>query len=113
MKRLIPILLSMTLTGVVNAADVDDLDVTIDLIGPGEADTALMNRIELPFAASEQARERAQHGLDTANDAREKGRGFGQEMAANMRQSREQIRDNIAEKQGHKSSRPDNPGRSD
>lgn len=42
--------------------------------------------IELPAEASEQARESAAFGLDTANAAREGGRAFGQERADEARE---------------------------
>jgi len=60
----------------------------------------MMNRIELPFAAAEQAREHAAGGLDTANRAREDGRAFGQAMSERMHQAREQVRDNRTEQAG-------------
>lgn len=74
------------------AADVEDLEVTIDLIDSNETGSAMMNRIELPFAASEQARSHAQRGLDNANQARHGG--LGEEM----RESRGQMRDSILQK---------------
>lgn len=64
----------------------EEAEITIDIIeeesgAPGQ----LMNRIELPEAASIEASDNAQAGLDIANEAREKGRQQGAEAASEVR----------------------------
>ena len=64
----------------------DEAEVTIDVIEEEKAEPEqLMNRIELPAEASIEVRENAEFGLETANDAREKGRRKGAEAAAEYR----------------------------
>lgn len=64
------------------AADVDDLDVTMRMVEPGvELPEAVTKTIALPPAAAQAASERTQSGLDKANEARIKVREFGQEAA--------------------------------
>jgi len=66
----------------VAAADDKPLDVTISVVSsPEDLPDAVTRTIELPGAAAEIARERSQKGLDTANQARELGREFGQAVA--------------------------------
>lgn len=63
-------------------ADDQPLDVTIRMIqSPNDLPAAVTKTIELPVAASDRARERSRKGLDTANQARELGRTFGQSVA--------------------------------
>lgn len=63
-------------------ADDKPLDVTISVIqSPNDLPAAVTKTIELPAAASDVARERSGKGLDTANQAREFGRSFGQGVA--------------------------------
>lgn len=58
------------------------LDVTIRVVSsPADLPAAVTKTIELPAAASDVARDRAAKGLDTANQARELGREFGQAIA--------------------------------
>jgi hypothetical protein len=82
----------------------DNLELTMTLL-PETATVpdAVTKTIELPAPASEQAgehsasgtatanqsRERREAGLDTAAAAREQGRQFGQDMAAEAQQNRE------------------------
>ncbi|MCK5886265.1 MULTISPECIES: hypothetical protein [Alcanivorax] len=64
----------------------EEAEITIDIIEEESGDPAqLMNRIELPEAASMEASENSQSGLDAANDAREKGQQQGAEAAAEFR----------------------------
>ena len=77
---------------IAQAANVDDLDVTIDLMGPNEHSSAnMMDRISLPTQAVEKAQAKAATGVDTANQAREKNR------ERLMNENRENIRDVITE----------------
>lgn len=63
-------------------ADDKPLDVTISVVqSPNDLPAAVTKTIELPAAASDVARERSAKGLDTANQAREFGRDFGQGIA--------------------------------
>jgi hypothetical protein len=58
------------------------LDVTISVVqSPNDLPAAVTKTIELPVAASDVGRERSAKGLDTANQAREFGRTFGQGIA--------------------------------
>lgn len=78
-------------------------EVTMSVL-ESEADVErVISEIQLPARASAVARERSAHGLETANEARERGREFGQERA-------EQARDQASP---GKSQRPDNPGKPD
>ena len=70
-------------------ADDQPLDVTIRVIqSPNDLPAAVTRTIELPVAASDLARERSRKGLDTANQARESGRAFGQSIADEARARR-------------------------
>lgn len=63
-------------------ADERPLDVTISVVqSPNDLPAAVTKTIELPATASDVARERSGKGLDTANQARQHGRAFGQEIA--------------------------------
>ncbi len=63
-------------------ADDQPLDVTISVVqSPNDLPAAVTKTIELPAVASDVARERSGKGLDTANQAREFGRTFGQGIA--------------------------------
>jgi hypothetical protein len=63
-------------------ADDKPLDVTIKVVeSPTDLPAAVTKTIELPPSASDRARERSQHGLETANQARTLGREFGQSIA--------------------------------
>ncbi len=70
-------------------ADDQTLDVTIRVIqSPNDLPAAVTRTIELPVAASDRARERSRQGLETANQARESGRAFGQGIADEARTRR-------------------------
>lgn len=63
-------------------ADDQPLDVTIRVVeSPADLPAAVTKTIELPPTASERARERSQHGLERANEARALGREAGQSIA--------------------------------
>jgi hypothetical protein len=77
---MIVLFMACALSGVAVADDT--LDVTISVVGsPNDLPAAVTKTIELPAAASDMARDRAAKGLDTANQARERGREFGQSIA--------------------------------
>lgn len=75
------VVLAATLGASVAMAD-EPLDVTIRVVeSPSDLPSAVTKTIELPPAASATARERAQPGLDRANEARSRGRELGQSVA--------------------------------
>lgn len=64
----------------------EEAEITIDIIEEESGDPGqLMNRIELPEAASMEASENSRFGLDAANDAREKGLEQGADAATEFR----------------------------
>lgn len=66
-----------------------DEDVTIDVVGESESEPEeVTSEIRLPDSVSDEARENAAFGLDTANSAREKKREFGEERASEAREQR-------------------------
>jgi len=66
----------------VAAADDKPLDVTISVVSsPEDLPDAVTKKIELPGSAAGVAVERSEKGLDTANQARQHGREFGQAVA--------------------------------
>lgn len=80
---------AMCLFAGIAMADDQPLDVTIRVIqSPNDLPAAVTRTIELPVAASDLARERSRKGLDTANQARESGRAFGQSIAEEARARR-------------------------
>jgi hypothetical protein len=112
--------------GVGMAAHANDDDVTLDVVELGDTPENVVNRIELPAPASDQARESAARGLATANDARELrgnetavearelGREFGERMAGQARDGNvaEQVRESVgAGRDIGPSQRPSVPGR--
>ena len=81
MRRAYLLLAAICLVGGAMADD-KPLDVTITVVeSPGDLPAAVTRRIELPPAASDRARDRAQNGLETANEARALGRETGQSIA--------------------------------
>jgi hypothetical protein len=65
-----------------------DNEVTMDVLDSTDANEEMLGaRIELPERAAERARERSAFGLETANQARERSREFGQERAAEAREA--------------------------
>lgn len=66
-----------------------DEEVTIEVVDDSQSEPEeVISEIRLPESASDEARENAAHGLDTANRAREKRREFGQERASEAREQR-------------------------
>jgi hypothetical protein len=65
-----------------------DNEITMDVLDSVDAgEETLGARIELPERAAVRARERSAFGLETANQARERGREFGQERATEAREA--------------------------
>ena len=80
--RMPKLFLAAVFLAAVAMADDEPLDVTITVVdSPADLPAAVTKTIELPAAAADHAQERAQHGLDTANQARALGREFGQSIA--------------------------------
>jgi len=63
------------------SANDEDLEITITVVGEGEDPQAAFEIISLPFSAAAEANENNQQGLETANQARENGKAFGQAKA--------------------------------
>ena len=73
----------------------DDLDVTMRMVtDDAELTDSVVREIELPRAIEkpENPGESGSRGLDTASEARERGREFGESMSEKARQSRELIK---------------------
>jgi hypothetical protein len=88
-------------------ADEDRVPAVTMSVLESEADIQrVISEIRLPEQASPVARERAAKGLETANEARERAREFGQERA-------EQAREGAAPGKPQTPGRPDNPRRPD
>lgn len=76
--RKFSLLIATTLFTGVAMADDKPLDVTIQVFeSPTDLPVAVTKKIQLPPNAAERARERAQRGLDIANDARARTGGVG------------------------------------
>jgi hypothetical protein len=69
----------------VQAETGDDGDDTMIVFEADERPADIDNLITLPERASETGVERSRHGLETANEARGKGREFGMERAMEAR----------------------------
>jgi hypothetical protein len=84
------------------ADDMQGLEMDVMEAGgtPNEASTKVL---ALPDEASDTAREHAQHGLDTANQAREDGHAFGDDTADAAREGHGDA--------GGDHGPPDDPGR--
>lgn len=67
-------------------ADQHDSMTTVD-------ETSQPENLALPETASPEAQENARQGLDTANEARERGREFGQERAEEARSRGQEARE--------------------
>ena len=76
--------LSVMLAGPVGADD--GLDPTMRLVDNGVTEEEFVREIDLPEQAADQAREAARPGLDTANQARERRREFGEDRADEARE---------------------------
>ncbi|WP_253480436.1 hypothetical protein [Natronocella acetinitrilica] len=82
-------LLVLCLLALSGKAVADDLDVTMEVIGEDATEERIVRELilprDLPDAASERG-ERGERGTRIADDARERGRAFGQERADEARQ---------------------------
>jgi hypothetical protein len=87
------------------AADGDVPDITMTVLESEEAAERVVTDIQLPEKASPVAKEHAAKGLNTANEARKRGREFGQERAE---QAREHGKKNRGDHGPH--DRPNPPG---
>lgn len=93
-------------------------EVTIQVVDSEDyAEETLVSQIKLPDIASPKAHENAASGLETANEARLKGREFGRERAAAARELGREIRrgtpDLPVPGMPDAPGRPDSPGRPD
>jgi len=73
-------------------ADEVAADDTVTVVEEGESATDVASQIVLPDAASDAAREHAAFGLGVANQAREMGSAYGQQMAEQAREQRADAR---------------------
>ena len=91
MRNLIPgfiVLAALAGAPAVYAADEDMSGMEMDVVDShGTPNDASTKTLALPDAASDTAREHAQRGLDTANQAREGGHEFGGDTAEAARES--------------------------
>lgn len=88
----------LALSPLAHAAD-EEADDTMTVVEEGQAPEDVVQTLALPDDASDQARESAAFGLDTANRAREGGRELGEEMAERARggDRGEEIRDTVGD----------------
>src|SRR5688572_20164616 len=84
------------------AAEGEVPDITMTVLESEDAAERVVSEIQLPEKASPAAQEHAAKGLNTANEARKRGREFGQERA-------EQAREH-GKKKPEKPDRPKPPG---
>lgn len=81
--------MAVPLSLLASPAIAQDEEITIDVLDQEDAlPEQVTSEIRLPDAASDQARESAAEGLDTANEARDKHREFGQDRAREAREQR-------------------------
>jgi hypothetical protein len=87
-----------------------DDDLSMDAVDLDETPEEVLNAIALPEDASETGVASSEFGIDTANQARELGREFGERMAEEAREGNvgQQIRDDIGDA---RALRPEVPGR--
>ncbi len=77
-------------------ADDTALDVTMEVVEERQGPDSAVTEIALPVAASEEGVQNSAEGLATANDARARGREFGEDQAEQARaDARQNIQDNI------------------
>ena len=80
-KQCLPALMLACLLGSGAAYADDDLDVTMRMVPPGvDLPDAVTKVITLPSSAPENGRTKAEKGLSTANDARERSRNLDVEL---------------------------------
>jgi hypothetical protein len=113
------ILLGLAISPIVHADD----DLTMDVVELGQVPQDIVNTIVLPDSAAEQARTSSAFGLETANrarqmrgnetaaEARELGREFGERMAEDARGGHvsEQVRERIEDARNNPGRRPPRP----
>ncbi len=76
----------------------EGLDPTMRVVDDGVSEEEFVREIDLPEQAADRARDAARPGLDTANQARERRREFGEERAGEAREyGREQGRQRAGE----------------
>lgn len=96
----------------------DDLDVTMRMvIDDQDLTQSVVREIQLPEPpvadqAAPSARDDAGSGLESAQEAREQGRAFGQEMSDHARESANMAKD-LPDKPDVPSSKPERPERPD
>jgi hypothetical protein len=75
----------------------DDNDATLDVVEVDGTSEDFVNTIALPEEAADEGHDNAAFGIDTANEAREYGREFGERIADDARSGdvSEQIRDSV------------------
>ena len=78
--------------GPVGQVVADDLDVTMEVVGEHASEERIARELRLPEAADQTAEETSREGLETAGEARERGRDFGQDRAESARQRGEEAR---------------------
>ena len=94
----------------------DDLDVTMRMVLDDQDLTkSVVREIQLPEPpaaerAAPEARDKAGAGLESAEDARDQGRAFGQEMADQARESANVNRD-VPDKPDVPAAKPERPER--
>lgn len=95
------LMLGLFVSAPVWAQDAEELegDDTITVLDEGEDPSNLENDLALPEDAAPEGVENSAFGLETANQARELGREFGQQRAAEARESNrdEAVRENIGQ----------------
>jgi hypothetical protein len=87
------------------AAEADVPEITMTVLESEDNAESVVSEIQLPANASPVAQERAAKGLSTANEARERGREFGQERAEQAREK--------GKKKSDKPGKPDKPKKND
>jgi hypothetical protein len=96
------LLLAVLPFGIASADEHDaDDDLVLEVVDdPDAGEEDYVEEIRLPEQASDQARESAAGGIETANEARERGRDFGQERAEQARELGREVRDGRGRPEG-------------
>jgi hypothetical protein len=77
-------------------ANDEDLEVTITVVGEDEDPQTVFEVISLPASAAPKATENSQRGLETANQARENGKAFGQAKADEAKEKGKAAKNNAS-----------------
>ena len=104
------LLFGLTMSPVAYADEADDMDeATITVVDESETPEDVVKVIALPEQASPTAVEKSASGLETANNAKENGSDFGQQVAEDARNDNisDQVRED-ARAQGRSEARGDN-----